>query len=80
MTTSTPVQSAASYVPVLAYASLGAESVSRDHKVEPPPRLPSHPNLTGEQEAEDYTVYLPKKESTGPTYSNLNPAKQRKAG
>ena len=80
MTTPSPVQSAASYTSVLAYASLGADSVSRDQKVEPPPRLPSRPNLTGQPEPEDYTIYLPrKKDETGPTYSNLNPAK-RKAG
>jgi len=80
MTTPSPVQSAASYTPVLAYASPGADSVSRDQKVEQPPRLPSRPNLTGQPEPEDYTVYLPqKKDDTGPTYTNLNPAK-RKAG
>jgi len=54
--------------------------VSRDQKVEQPPRLPSRPNLTGQPEPEDYTVYLPqKKDDTGPIYTNLNPAK-RKAG
>ena len=81
MTTSTPVQSAASYAPVLTAASYGADNVARDQKVEPPPRLPSRPNLTGQPEPADYTVYLPqKKDDTGPTYSNLNPAKYRKAG
>lgn len=80
MTTSTPVQSAASYAPVLASASYGADSVARDQKVDPAPRLPSRPNLTGEPEPEDYTVYIPKKDEAGPTYTNLNPAKYRKAG
>ena len=81
MTTSTPVQSTASYAPVLATASLGADSVSRDQKVEPTPRLPSRPNLTGQPEPEDYTVYLPQqKDDTGPIYSNLNPANPRRNG
>ncbi len=85
MTTTVPVQSAASYAPVLAYASPGAESVARDQKVEPPPRLPSRPNLSRQPgdgpEPKDYTVYLPStKNEAGPTYSDLNPAKPRKAG
>jgi hypothetical protein len=85
MTTSIPVQSAASYAPVLAFASLGSESVARDQKVEPPPRLPSRPNLgrqPGDKPApEDYITYLPRsKDEAGPTYSDLNPAKPRKAG
>ncbi len=83
MTTSVPVQSAASYLPMLAQASFGADNVSRDQKVEPPPRIPSRPNLArqpgDEPEPEDYTVYLPRsKDETGPTYSDLNPAKPRK--
>ena len=65
---------------MLAYASPGAVSVTRDQEVEQPPRLPRRPNLPGQPEPEDYTVYLPqKKDDTGPTYTNLNPAK-RKAG
>ncbi len=54
--------------------------MARDQKVEPAPRLPSRPNLTGQPEPEDYTVYIPKKDEAGPTYTNLNPAKYRKAG
>ncbi|MBK8475800.1 MAG: hypothetical protein IPL39_05665 [Opitutaceae bacterium] len=87
MTTTLPVQSAASYAPVLAYAAPGTETVTRDQKVNPTPRLPSRPNLTrsygDKPEPEDYTVYLPSRKadkSVGPTYSDLNPAKPRKAG
>jgi hypothetical protein len=87
MTTSVPVQSAASYAPLLAYAAPGADTVTGDQKVNPIPRLPSSPNLSRSfgdaPEPEDYTVYLPsKKDDTqaGPTYSALNPAKPRKAG
>ena len=85
MTTSVPVQSAASYLPVLTYAAPGADTVLRDQKVNPVPRLPSRPNLSrqfGETPPTDYTVYLPAKKadkSVGPTYSDLNPAKPRKA-
>ena len=86
MTTSLPVQSAASYAPVLAYAAPEADTVTRDQKVNPTPRLPSRPNLSrsfgDEPEPEDYTVYLPSKKAdkaVGLTYSDLNPAKPRKA-
>ncbi len=70
---------------MLAFAAPAADTVSRDQKVDPPPRIPSRPNLDrqpGDQpEGEDYTVYLPRrKDETGPTYSNLNPAKRRSAG
>ena len=84
MTTSIPVQSAASYLPVLTYAAPEADTVPRDQKVNPVPRLPSRPYLgrqLGEDLPTDYTVYLPSKkddESVGPTYSDLNPAKPRK--
>lgn len=68
---------------MLAYAAPGTGTVARDQKVEPPPRIPSRPNLSrqpGDPEPEDYTVYLPRqKDSTGPTYTNLDPAKPRKS-
>lgn len=86
MTTSLPVQSAASYLPVLAFAAPGTDTVIRDQKVNPVPRLPSRPNLSrqfGDTLPPDFTVYLPAKKadkSVGPTYSELNPAKPRKAG
>ena len=84
MTTSVPVQSAASYLPILAFAAPGADKVQSDQKVNPTPRLPSRPNLSrqfGDAEPKDYTVLLPaKKDETGPTYSDLNPGKPRKAG
>lgn len=84
MTTSAPVQSVASYSTVLAFAAPGADIVSRDQKVEPPPRIPSRPNLSrqpgDEPEPPDYTVYLPQqKDEAGPTYSNLNPALPHRA-
>jgi len=84
MTTSLPVQSQASYGTLYAFASTGTDTVSRERKVDPPPRLPSEPNLArqfGDSVPKDYTVYLPVKEKTvspGATYSNLNPAKARK--
>ncbi|MFT3828778.1 MAG: hypothetical protein QM691_03630 [Opitutaceae bacterium] len=85
MTTSVPVQSSASYATVLAYAAPGADKVSSDQKVEPPPRIPSRPNLSrqpgDEPEPTDYTVYLPqRKDDVGPTYSNLNPARRPQSG
>jgi hypothetical protein len=85
MTTSVPVQSAASYNPMLAVATAGADTVPQDQKVAPPPRIPTHPNLDwkwGEQQPKDYTVYLParQKDETGPIYSNLNPARKRQTG
>lgn len=86
MTTSVPVQSATSYTPLLAFTAPGTDTVSRDQKVNPTPRLPSKPNLTrqfgDEPEPKDYVVYLPAKkdDEVGPTYSDLNPAKPRKAG
>jgi hypothetical protein len=86
MTTTLPVQSATSYLPVLSYAAPEADTVIRDQKVNPVPRLPSKPNLSkqfGDTPPADYTVYLPAKKadkSVGPTYSDLNPAKPRKAG
>jgi len=84
MTTSIPVQSQTSYGALFAFASTGTDTVSRERKVDPPPRLPSEPNLTrqfGEEAPKDYTVYLPakaKKSSPGPTYSYLNPSRSRK--
>ncbi len=85
MTTSIPVQSAASYANVLAYAAPGKDMVSRDQKVDPTPRIPSRPNLSRQPgdkpEPQDYIVLLPsRKNEAGPTYSDLNPAKPRKAG
>ncbi len=85
MTTSVPVLSAASYAPVLAYAAPGADKVSSDQKVDPPPRLPSRPNLgrqPGDKPApQDQIVYIPaRKDEAGPTYSDLNPSKPRKTG
>jgi len=86
MTTSVPVQSAASYAPLLALTAPGADTVNRDQKVNPIPRLPSRPNLSRSfgdaPEPEDYTVYLPSRKAdnqVGPTYSALNPAKPHKA-
>lgn len=83
MITSDPVQSNSvpSYTSVLAQASSGTENVSRDQKVDPPPRIPSRPNLSRQPgDPPDDTVYLPaQKDETGPTYSNLNPALPRKA-
>ena len=84
MTTTLPVQSAAGYLAVPTYAAPEADTVIRDQKVNPVPRLPSKPNLSkqfGDTQPTDYTVYLPAKtadKSTGPTYSDLNPTKPRK--
>jgi hypothetical protein len=84
MTMSNPVQSPASYVTLFAFASTGSDTVSRERRVDPAPRLPSEPNLSrqfGEKSPTDYTVYIPtksRKQDVGPTYSNLNPARARK--
>jgi hypothetical protein len=66
---------------VLAQASSGTENVSRDQKVDPPPRLPSRPNLSRQLgDPPEEFVYMPQqKDETGPTYTNLNPALPRKA-
>ncbi len=81
--TSTSVIASPVLIPVLS----AADSVVREAKVRPPPRLPSEPNLTrqfGDPKPDhDYTVYLPLKQSSadaGPTYSNLNPARRRSTG
>jgi hypothetical protein len=85
MTTSVPVPSLAGYETLYALASAGTNTSARPRKVEPPPQLPSQPNLSrqfgDDPPPEDYVVYLPsrdEKADAGPIYSKLNPAKARK--
>lgn len=57
------------------------EAPKQQHQVEPPPRLPSRPNLTrqfgDEPVSDEYVVELPRRTepSPGPTYSALGRTK-----